>query len=466
MSAMETPTIRQNMAGALAGLSLSLLLSSLGTSIANVALPTLADAFSAPFQSVQWVVLAYLLASTVLVVGIGRLGDILGRRRLLLVGLALFTAASVSCGLAPSLPLLIVARALQGLGAAAMMALAMAFVSETVPKERIGSVMGLFGTMSAVGTALGPSLGGLLIAGFGWRAIFFVAAPFGLAAFVLVYRFLPRDRGMANAARFDVLGAVLLAVTLATYALSMTTGKGQFGRESAILLVASAVGGVFFVLRQYRAASPLIRPAALRRPGLRAGLAANVLVATVMMATLVVGPFYLARTIGLGPAGVGFVMAIGPFVSMLSGVIAGRLVDRFGAAPMAVAGLAAMVAGAVGLWLLSALFGLAGYVAAIAVLTPGYQLFQAANNASVMTGVAADERGVVSGLLNLSRNLGLITGASLMGAVFALAAGTKEMAGASPAAVAAGMHATFVVAAVLVLAALALAIPGLRHRAA
>ena len=179
---------------ALAGLSLSMLLSSLGTSIANVALPTLAQAFGASFQQVQWVVLAYLLAITVLVVSAGRLGDIIGRRRLLLAGFVLFTAASVLCGAAPTLWLLIAARAAQGVGAAIMMALTMALVGEIVPKAKSGSAMGLLGTMSAIGTALGPSLGGVLIAGLGWRAIFLVNVPLGLLTLVLAHRGLPADR--------------------------------------------------------------------------------------------------------------------------------------------------------------------------------------------------------------------------------------------------------------------------------
>jgi MFS family permease len=152
----------------LVSLTLPMLLSSLGTSIANVGLPTLAEAFDATFQEVQWVVIAYLLSMTTLVVSIGRLADMVGKRKLLLMGLVLFTAASVLCGVASSLWMLIVGRAVQGLGAAAMMALSLAFVGETVPKERIGRAMGLLGTMSAVGTALGPSLGGVMIAALGW----------------------------------------------------------------------------------------------------------------------------------------------------------------------------------------------------------------------------------------------------------------------------------------------------------
>src|SRR3954462_15956077 len=164
----------------LAGLSFSMLLSSLCTSISSVGLPALAQAFTASFQQVQWVVLAYLLAITTLIVSVGRLGDIIGHRRLLLIGIALFTAASTLCGVAPTLWLLIAARAAQGLGAAIMMALAMAFVGETVPKAQTGSAMGLLGTMSAIGTTLGPSLGGVLIAGLGWRMIFLVNLPLGI----------------------------------------------------------------------------------------------------------------------------------------------------------------------------------------------------------------------------------------------------------------------------------------------
>src|SRR6266481_1061095 len=187
--AERTPAVRW----ALASLSLAMLLSSLGTSIANVGLPTLAEAFNASFQEVQWIVLAYLLAITTLIVSVGRLGDITGRRRLLLGGIFLFTVASVLCGIAPTLWLLIAARAAQGIGAAIMMALAMAFVGETVPKAKTGSAMGLLGTMSAIGTALGPSLGGVLIAGLGWRAIFLVKVPLGILTFLLAQRYLPAD---------------------------------------------------------------------------------------------------------------------------------------------------------------------------------------------------------------------------------------------------------------------------------
>lgn len=453
--AEQTPSIRW----VLASLSLSMLLSSLGTSIANVGLPTLAQAFGASFQQVQWVVLAYLLAITALIVSVGRLGDVMGRRRLLLVGIFLFTLASVLCGLAPTLRLLIAARAVQGLGAAIMMALTMAFVAGTVPKERTGSAMGLLGTMSAMGTALGPSLGGVLIAGLGWQAIFLVNVPLGIVAWVLAHRYLPADcRGeKTGRARFDNLGTLLLAVTLVAYALAMTLGRGSFGPLNGALVLATALGAVLFVLAEAKAASPLIRLAMFRDPGFSASLAMNALVSTVMMSTLVVGPFYLARALGLNEALVGIVMAVGPLIAILSGVPSGRAVDCWGAPSMAIVGLIAMAAGAFALSVLAAMFGVAGYVAAIVVLTPGYQLFQAANNTAVMANVHPDQRGVISGMLSLSRNLGLITGASMMGTVFALASKTPDIATAHPEAVANAMRITFAVSAVLIVIALAMA---------
>lgn len=446
----------------IASLSLSMLLSSLGTSSANVALPALADAFGVSFQAVQWVVLAYLLAITTLIVSVGRLGDIVGRRRLLLAGIALFTAASIVCGLTPAFTLLVAARAVQGIGAAIMMALTMAFVGEAVGKEKTGSAMGLLGTMSAIGTALGPSLGGALIAGPGWRAIFLVNVPLGLVALVLAHRYLPADRNLEDRERprFDVAGTLLLAFSLGAYALAMTMGRGSFGTFNVALLSVAAVGLALFLLVEARVTSPLIRPVMLRDPALSRGLSTNALVSTVMMATLVVGPFYLSRGLGLDAAMVGLVLSVGPVISAFGGVVAGRIVDRLGAGSVVTVGLAAMVAGCAALVLLPGLFGVAGYVAAIALLTPGYQLFQAANNTAVMADVSADRRGVVSGLLNLSRNLGLVTGASVMGAVFAAAVAASDMAGAAPAAVAWGMQVTFAVAGLLTVAALAIAIAG------
>jgi MFS family permease len=368
--------------------------------------------------------------------------------------------ASVLCGVAPTLWLLIAARAAQGLGAAIMMALSMALVGETVPKTKTGSAMGLLGTMSAIGTALGPSLGGVLIAGLGWRAIFLVNVPLGILTFLLAYRTLPEDRQGPKTERagFDTMGTLLLALTLAAYALAMTIGRGRFGPLNMALLLAAVVGTGLFVRVEARAASPLIRLAMLRDPVLSGSLAMSALVSTVLMATLVVGPFYLSLALGLDAVVVGLVLSVGPIVVALSGVPAGRIADRFGAQRMTIAGLVGIAAGSFMLSMIPATLGIPGYIAPLVVITLGYALFQTANNTAVMTDISPDQRGVMSGMLNLSRNLGLITGASMMGAVFALASATIDITTARPAAVASGLRITFAVAAILIVVALVIAV--------
>ncbi len=443
---------------ALAALCLTMLMPSLDSSIAHASLPALSHALGASFAQVQWVVLAYLLTITALIVGAGRLGDLLGRGRLLVAGIAFFTIASLLCGLAPTLATLAAARVLQGLGAAAMLALAVALVGETMPRERTGAAMGLLGTMSAIGTTLGPSLGGLLTAGLGWRAIFLVNVPIGLVTWWLARRHLPMARPAAAFAgpRFDVSGTVLLAGTLAACAVAATVG-----RDHALAWMAAALaGGVAFVAVEACTAAPLLRLAMFRDAALCTGLASTWLVAAVIASTLVVGPFYLARGLAL-PAGiVGVVLSCGPMVSALVGAPAGRVVDRIGPSRMSITGLAAMAAGALLLALLPSGLGVAGWLAGIVVMTAGYASFQAANNTALMHGAAAAQRGLVSGLLSLARHLGLVTGVAALGAVFAAASATADIASADAAAVARGMHRTFAVDAALMGIALAIALAG------
>lgn len=511
---MRVSVLTPTTSWALVALSLSMLLSSLATSMANVALPTLARAFSAPFGAVQWVVLAYLVSLTAAIIAAGRLGDVLGRRTLLRAGLAVFTVAALVCGLAPGLWLLVAARAVQGVAAAAMMALPLAFVGEIVPAERTGGAMGLLGTTSAVGTALGPSLGGALIDWLGWQAPFFVQVPLGLITLSLAGWALPAARrshavapsrsshrrpGRSNEAdpdarqtsvwppeaghsdveddgrlvdvpaptdrsaerrggftgALDVPGTVLLAVALACYSLAVTLGRGHFGVVNGVLGLGAAISVALLVRTERRTTSPLLSPAVFRSPATLASLAANMVVSAVVMATLVVGPFHLSRALGLDTGEVGLVMSFGPLVAALAGVPAGRLVDRIGPNRAVRLGLLAVLGGAAALAAASRALGVPGYVAPVAVLTAGYALFQAANNTAVMRNVAPEARGLVSGTLTLSRNLGLITGASVMGALFLIGAGDVGTAAAE--AITAGTRMTFGAASgLLVLVILAL----------
>ncbi|SER94498.1 MFS transporter [Actinokineospora terrae] len=390
---------------ALAALTLAMLVPSLSTSIASGAAPTLAVAFDATFAQVQWVVLAYLVAVTALTVVAGHVGDTTGRKRLFLIGIALFGVMSAACAAAPTLGVLVAARAGQGVGAAIMMALTVAFVGEAVPRERIGTAMGLLGTVSAVGTALGPPVGGALITAFGWEAIFLLTVPLSATAFVLAYRYLP-DAPKAPRAR-----------------LSLEVLRDR-ARATNLLLSAIAT--------------------------------------TVLMSTLVVGPFYLTGALGLDAAVVGAVMAAGPVVAALGGLPAGRVVDRLGTRRTTALGLGGMAAGCLALATLPESLGVPGYVIPIVVITGSFAQFQAANSTEVVATAPATGRGAIAGMLALSRQVGLILGTAAMGWVFTTAAGTSDITGAAPGDVADALRTTFATGAALVAGALLLATVGRR----
>ncbi|MEI7369624.1 MFS transporter [Pectobacterium sp. 1950-15] len=377
-------------------LALAILSASLGTSIANIALPTLTAVFSAPFAQVQVVVIAYLAAMALSVVIAGRLGDRYGLKPVFIAGLGLFAVASLLCAVAPQLWSLIGARALQGVGAAFLMTLSMALLRQTAGENHVGRAMGILGTVSALGTALGPSVGGFLLTTAGWRSLFWVQIPLVTIVLFLAFALLPDTPVKEKVQNSGISPTTILP-----------------------------------------------------------NLIVNAAVSSVMMTTLVVGPYYLGSGLGLKDTLVGLVMAIGPAVAIFCGIPSGRLVDNWGFGRALTAGITLVVAGTFMLAILPNLFGVAGYILAIIILTPGYQLFLAANNTATLAKVPGNQRGTVSGLINLSRNIGLIAGASLMGQIFALGVGTEDFAHAAPASLANGMQLTFFLAGGIVLVVLA-----------
>lgn len=401
MQQAEISVVTKNQTGITITLALSMLLASLGTSIANIALPTLSLVFSAPFAQVQSVVVAYLVALTITVVIAGRLGDRYGLKPVLMTGLVIFAGASLLCSLATNLWLLVGARALQGIGAAFLMTLAMALARETAGKARIGRAMGLLATVSALGMAIGPSLGGLLVELTGWRSLFGLQLLLAVIALMFAAWSLPADNATSRLPKISLWSVM----------------------DSHLL----------------------------------PSLILNVLVFAIMMTTLTVGPYYLSLGLELKATLVGLVMAVGPVISVFSGVPSGRLVDSWGSHRVLLLGLSLLTAGALLLALLPNLLGVTGYILAIVVLTPGYQLFQAANNTGTLMDIPRERQGTVSGLLNLSRNTGAIIGASGLGAVFALGVGNAELAQASSTAIASGMQLTFLMAGAMMICAVVVA---------
>ncbi|QPC88290.1 MFS transporter [Mesorhizobium sp. NBSH29] len=441
----------------LATLAAATVLASLGISVVSVALPSLATGFSASVSAVQWVVLGYLVSVTVTIVIAGRLGDLFGHKRTLVAGLAIFTLASVLSAASPTLMALIASRILQGIGGAILIALPVSMARGAVAKNRLGSAMGLLATMSAIGTSLGPSVGGFIIAAIGWRATFIPLAGLGAVVLCLAVCTVPPDpdRDRQKSPSMDWPGALLLALCLTSLALA--TSGGSAGWSAGLLLLFSAATLACLVIVETRTASPLVPMAMLRGAAATIPLGLSVLVATVMMSTLAVGPFFLSFGLNLYDWQVGLVMAVGPAMSALAGVPAGRLTDRFGARRIVLAGLALTFVGLICLAMFPRLFGTAGYVVALILLTPGFQLFLAANNTVVMASTAADQRGLVSGLLGLSRNLGFMAGASMMPMLFAATMAPAQITTAPPQAVADAFTITFIAAAGGIFLALLLA---------
>ena len=388
-------------------LGLSILLASLGTSIVNIALPTLAEVFLLPFIQVQAVVIGYLISLTITVVIAGRLGDRYGCKSMLIVGLVIFSLASLLCSVAPSLWILVAARSFQGIGAAFLMTLAMALTRQTVSKSQLGRAMGMLGTISALGTALGPVLGGLLITLSGWQSIFGLQFILASIAIILAWVLLPND-----------------------------------------------------CIRKQIPTLSSWQPDQNITPN----LLINLMVAAVMMTTLVIGPFYLSLGLSLNQMQVGLIMGIGPVVAILSGIPSGRLVDRWGSRYIVAIGLIFLIIGSFMLAIVPKLMGLSGYIFPIIILTLGYQLFQAANNTMTLADVPKARQGMVSGLLSLSRNMGLIIGASVMGAIFSFGVGTIQFNQATALAIIDGMQFTFLCAGALMIVGLLISCVSFRRR--
>lgn len=463
---MQTPAVSPPIPlPVLAALAGAMLLASLGISIVTVALPTLARAFSTGVQQVQWVVLSYLLAVTAAIVVAGRLGDRYGSRRVLVAGFVLFTLASAYCTIAPNLSGLIIGRAAQGLGAAILMSLPLSIAKSLVHTSRLGRAMGLLGTMSAIGTALGPSLGGLLIGTQGWRATFALLTVCGVGLLALALKAIPHPR-TSGGARMDWAGSFWLSITLLGMALAATGETVGLAAPWWLLTSLAAITLLIFVRTELAAAHPLVPVALLCERAIATALTMNVLVGAIMMSTLVVGPFFLVLGLGLTTTETGLVMAAGPLAAALSGVPAGWITDRTGPDRTLLGGLLLAAGGLCSFAVLPALLHTPGYVLSLLLITPGFQLFLAANNTAVMAEAADTHRGLLSGLLGLSRNVGFMMGASLLPLLFASLLGDPNLASHSAQAIGDAFSLTFLCAAGLCGLAILLAVRQQRARRA
>ncbi|BEP14927.1 MFS transporter [Acidothermaceae bacterium B102] len=382
----------------------------LDASIVTVTLPTLRHVFHASLHDVEWVALAYLVVLVAAVVAVGRFGDVVGRKLLYTYGFAVFTVATVGCGLAPTLGTLIAARVVQALGAAMLQANSVALIITSLPVARRARGLGIQGAAQALGLALGPTVGGLLIAAGGWRWVFFATVPAGVVGTVAGWFLLPRTKDKSAVEPFDARGLLVFAggAFLLLLALSDATSPAALS-----LLVPAALLVVVLVRVERSAASPLLPPALFARPGLRASVVAGLLSYWVLFGILVAAPFYCEDALGLSVARSGLVITALPAALGLTAPFAGAAADRWGGRRFALGGLglvaAAMaVAGA-------ARPGPVGLAVLLAAAGAGFGLFTPANNAAIMCEARPGQAGQVGGVLTMTRSLGTALGVAVTG---------------------------------------------------
>ncbi len=387
----------------------------------NVALPSIGRLLGASIGSVESVVTAYLLVICSALLALGRLGDLLGHRRVFAGGMLLFTLGSALCGLSRTLPELVVSRAIQALGASAMMAIGPAAVTAIFPRERRGRALGAISSVVAAGLTAGPPLGGFIVGHWSWRAVFFVNLPVGLCGAYWAARALPGG-SEAPAARFDAKGAWWLTVLLASAVGAVEFAPESHGRSLSLLGLA-LLAGALLVRAERRARSPLVLGSLFRSPVFTWGLVAGLFSYAAIFSQTVLTPFYLAQVKGLSAGDVGFWLTAVPLALSVASPVSGWLSDRFGSRWLCLAGMGLLAVALASLAAAGADDGLLSFAARLALAGAGMGLFQAPNNSAVMGTLPRDRLGSGGGMLATSRNLGMVLGVALAGALFSATAG-------------------------------------------
>lgn len=456
----------------LAAVAASTILATIDASIVNVAFPTLVDELDTSFNVIQWVALAYLLTIATLTMGMGRLGDVVGKKKPFVVGIALFTVASALCGLVPDVSWLIGFRVLQAVGSVLILALGAAILVEAFPPSERGKALGWIGTTVSLGIISGPVIGGALISSFSWRAIFWVNIPVGLVAGYLAIRHVP-DTEPHRGQRFDVLGAALMSLALFSLSLALTLGQDLGFTAPAILagFAVSAVAAVAFVLVELRVESPMLQLRMFRNPMLSVGVITGFLVFSCVSATFFLFPFYLEGVLGFEVGTVGLLLGASPLMMGIVSPMSGNLSDRYGVRRLTLLGLVIVATAFLGFTTLGVSTTAIHYLALAIPLGIGMGSFNSPNNSAIMGSVPPEYMGIGGGLLTITRLLGQITGIAVLGSVWATSVATASggvlppqgASAATPAAQVAGLHTTILVAGVTMLASVAIGAWGMRH---
>lgn len=400
--------------------ALSAFMSTLDSSIVNVALPTLAREFSADVQVVTWVVQAYLLTATAFLLIGGRLLDLWGERRVFQIGFALFTAGSILCSLSVSIYMLIVSRAFQGIGAAVLMSSNQGLIGRAFPPAQRGRMLGMTGTFVSIGLACGPPLGGFLIGVFGWRSIFYINIPIGVAAVIYSGMVLKKRTLLCRENGFDWQGAVLIVTGLFSLFLGLHLGvsHGFTGSKSILLISASLVLLVFFLFNESRSPFPILDLALFRNRFFTQSCAAGWLAFFSIIPAIILFPFYLQNVRGFNPEEVGLILLTMPAVMLLIAPVGGWISDLAGTRFPATAGLVIVGSGLLLLSRLGTESSCSQIVWRLALIGVGMGFFGSPNTNAILSSVQSRSMGAASGISALMRTSGIAFGTAFMTTLF------------------------------------------------
>jgi EmrB/QacA subfamily drug resistance transporter len=403
----------------LAIIAFAVFMATLDTSIVNVSLPTIAEWFHADMGLVSWVVMAYLLVISGLMLACGRLGDLKGFRRVFIAGFALFTAGSLLCGLAVSIEHLVAFRVLQGIGAAAIEAIAPAMITVSLPAEKRGWAFGVLMTVVSVAIAAGPVLGGYITEFLGWHWVFFINVPVGALAVILAVRYLPKEIVPAQPGRFDTFGAALILVALST--LLFPISQGLYLGWISPVVIGSFIASLFFFLlfffHERRCKSPLIDLGLFSSPDYLRGNIAGMLVLLAFAGSDFLLPFYFEMVHGISTEVVGLLLAVPAAALMVAGPVAGKFSDRYGSRWLMI-GAALLAAATMYLFsLFDATTGPWFMIAALAGLGVAVGLFMPPNMSLILGSGKQEEEGVASSVMMTLRNVGAMLGIAIFGTI-------------------------------------------------
>ena len=404
-------------------------MSALDGSVVNVVWPAMGDSFHVNVAAIEWVVIIYLLVVSGTLLIFGRLGDLRGYKKIYVAGFALFVVGSALCGLSPNVYVLVAFRGFQALGAAMLFAASPAILTTSFPPQRRGQVLGLQGTFTYLGLTVGPPLGALLAARFGWPAIFYINVPVGLAAILLAWRFIPADSGSGNKERFDVPGAATFLFGLVALVLAINMGSEWGWTSPAILglifVALAALAG--FIVLESRVESPLMDLSLFRNRTFSTSSVTALLNYVCIYTVVFLMPSYLEKGRGLSLPQAGVVLMAMPLVMAIVAPLSGSLSDRVGTRTPVILGMAVLAAGLAALGLLGPTAPLPLVALVMAAIGFGVGVFVSPNTSALMGAAPPHRRGIASGILAESRNVGMVLGVALAGAVF-----TTVLRGAAP----------------------------------